>query len=126
MSKKQWGHGYYAGKEAAESGGIKKYIVTMTKENKPHIHSLYRILRKNEDVITVEDISDCLTVLFLTGSALLFQVADKQDEIDYNYVFETTENDLEEEYGVDIKYFSNSISVKAFILNDFKQWLKEQ
>ena len=124
MSRKQWGHGYYQGlKEAKDYLGIKKYLVCMS--NDSHVSCVYRVLKKVDDIFTVEDVTDCFGLI----SAQLAQygaygVSDK-DDIDFHNVFESSEKDLTNGYS---KYFwfSNDISCNAFCARDFEQWCIEK
>lgn len=123
MSKKQWGHGYYAGlNDAKNYVGKKKYLVCMSE--KGHVSSIYRVLKKTEDVFTVEDVTDCIEILVLTQCKGLFGIPSDEDEIDYHFVSEQTECELIDGYS-NAYWFSSSIGVESFVLNDFEQWMSE-
>lgn len=117
MSRKQWGHGYYAGlKEADAHLGLKRYIAILHADN--HLQTLYRVLAENGDVFTVEDITHDTTTLVLTGMPLLFEVSGKDDDIVHENVSEIKGTE-------DMIFFSSKQACESWVVNDYKKYCAE-
>lgn len=117
MSRKQWGHGYYAGlKEADAHLGVKRYIAILHIDN--HLQTLYRVLAENGDIFTVEDITDDVSILVLTGMLSLFGVSGKDDDIVHENVSEIKGTE-------DMIFFSSKQACESWVINDYKKYCTE-
>lgn len=118
MSRKQWGHGYYTGlKEADAHLGLKRYIAILHIDK--HIQTLYRVLAENRDMFTVEDITNDLTVLNITGCLDCFSISGKDDDVIHENVSEIKGDE-------NMIFFSSKQACESFCITDYKKWIKEK
>lgn len=116
MSRKQWGHGYYTGlKNADKYGGLKRYIATLHTDG--HLQTLYRVLAENGDVFTVEDITDDLSILTLTGNDMLFEISGNENDVIHENVSEIVGDEK-------MIYFSSRQSCKSWCIADWKKSMR--
>lgn len=121
MSRKQWGHGYYQGlQEAKDYIGVKKYLVCMGDDL--HMSYVYRVLKKVENIFTVEDITECFGLV--AAQCRGYGVPD-EDDVNFHNVLEQTEEELSKGYSKAF-WFSSEQGVTAFCARDLEQWCMEQ
>lgn len=117
MSKKQWGHGFYSGLKAADNyQGLKRYIAILAQDQ--HIKNLYRVLAENGDIFTVEDITNDISILSLTGIPSLFSITGKEDDACPEMVSEIVGDD-------EMLFFSSKAACENYVLKDFNKWKSE-
>lgn len=118
MSKKQWGHGYYKGMNDAENNvGRTRYIVAIADDG--HLQTIFRVLAKNENLFTVEDITADVMTVALFGVAFELGITGNNDPVNYENVYEIEKSE-------NMICFSSRQACEAWIYTDSKSWLKEK